>query len=56
MRTIRGEISPSRLQIIRTAYNKLDVNKDGQVKLDDIANLYDVSRHPDILEGRKTPE
>jgi hypothetical protein len=30
------------------AYDKLDVNKDGLVKLDDIAKLYDVSQHPDI--------
>jgi Ca2+-binding EF-hand superfamily protein len=34
----------------------LDVNKDGLVKLDDIAQIYDASRHPDVLEGRKTPQ
>ena len=32
-----------RIKFIRAAYNKLDANKDGQVKLDDIAMLYDVS-------------
>lgn len=32
------------------------MNKDGTVKLDDIAKLYDVSRHPEIISGRKTPE
>lgn len=30
-------MSQSRLQWIQKAYNKLDVNGDGQVKLDDIA-------------------
>lgn len=38
------------------AYDKLDVNKDGLVKLDDIAKIYDASQHPDVLQGRKTPE
>ncbi len=35
------------------AYNKLDINGDGLVKLDDIARIYDVSKHPDILSGKK---
>ena len=38
------------------AYEKLDVNKDGLVKLDDIAKIYDASKHPDVLDGKKTPE
>jgi len=38
------------------AYDKLDVNKDGQVTLDDIAKLYDVSQHPDVIQGKKTPK
>ena len=36
---------------IKAAYAKLDVNKDGQVTLDDIAKIYDVSKHPDVLKG-----
>jgi hypothetical protein len=31
------------------AYDKLDVNKDGLVKLDDICQIYDASKHPDYL-------
>ena len=30
------------------AYDKLDVIKDGIVRLDDIAKLYDVSHDPDV--------
>lgn len=26
------------------------------MRLDDISKLYDASRHPDVVEGRKTPE
>jgi len=42
--------------MIKLAYEKLDVNKDGQVTLDDVAKLYDVSMHPDVMAQRKTPE
>ena len=48
---IRGLAKPlnkERLSWIKAAYNKLDVNKDGQVTLDDIAKLYDVNSHPDV--------
>jgi Ca2+-binding EF-hand superfamily protein len=37
LRAIRGEPNANRLAIIRKAYQKLDVNGDGLVKLDDIA-------------------
>jgi hypothetical protein len=43
MRAIRGDLNETRLALIRKAYNKLDVNGDGTVTLDDIARLYDVS-------------
>ena len=32
------------------------MNKDGQVKLDDIAKIYDVSKNPDVLSGKKQPK
>ena len=53
---LRGELTPSRIGYIRQAYNKLDINGDGQVTLDDIAQIYDVSKHPDVIDGKKTPE
>lgn len=42
LRVLRGDLNPFRLSLIRKAYEKLDVNKDGLVKLDDIAKLYNV--------------
>jgi hypothetical protein len=32
------------------------VNRDGLVKLDDIAKIYDASKHPDVLSGRLSPD
>ena len=56
IRTIRGDLKASRKVIIREAYEKLDVNGDGSVKLDDIAKRYDATQHPDVVYGRKTTE
>jgi len=56
LRALRGDLSQSRIGYIRMAYDKLDINKDGQVTLDDIARIYDVSQHPDVMSGKKTPE
>ena len=56
LRALRGELNENRTGYIRQAYDKLDINKDGQVTLDDIARIYDVSQHPDVIDGKKTPE
>lgn len=49
LRALKGELNATRKAWIDKAYKKLDVNGDGLVKLDDIAKLYDVTRHPDVL-------
>ena len=56
LRALRGDLNAARTGWIRQAYDKLDINKDGQVTLDDIARIYDVSQHPDVIDGKKTPE
>lgn len=56
---VRGLAKPlnkDRLYWVRAAYNKLDVNKNGQVTLDEIAKLYDVNANPDVQNGRKAGE
>lgn len=32
------------------------MNGDGSVKLDDIAKIYDVSKHPDVIAGKDPKE
>lgn len=56
MRFLKGDINKFREGFIRQAYDKLDVNKDGNVTLEDIAKLYDASFHPDVISKKKTPE
>lgn len=56
IRFLRGEINAFWQNLILKAYKKLDVNRDGLVKLDDIAKIYDASKHPDVQMGWSTPE
>lgn len=53
---MQGDLNERRTAVIRQAYDKLDVNKDGQVRLEDVAQLYDASMHPDVLNGKKSPD
>lgn len=56
MVAIRGEMNAARLSWVSAAYDKLDVNKDGNVTLDDIAKLYDVSSMPEVTNGSMQPK
>lgn len=49
-------MNAARTELVKKAYAKLDVNGDGQVTLDDIAKIYDVSKHPEIVNGSATPK
>lgn len=46
-------MNDTRRNCVKKAYAKLDVNGDQQVKLDDIARLYDASQHPEVVDGRR---
>jgi Ca2+-binding EF-hand superfamily protein len=54
--TLRGDLNETRTASIRKAYEKLDVTKDGRVTLDDIARLYNVSSHPEVVNGSKSDQ
>jgi Ca2+-binding EF-hand superfamily protein len=49
-------MNSARLSWINAAYDKLDKNKDGQVTLDDIAKIIDISTFPEVVNGSKTPK
>jgi Ca2+-binding EF-hand superfamily protein len=54
--TLKGKLNDRRLRLVALAYEKLDRNGDGQVTLDDIAKIYDASKHPEVRSGRLTEE
>ena len=46
---IRGELSDFRRGLIEKAFRKLDKDGSGFIEIDDIRDLYNASKHPDVL-------
>ena len=53
---LRGDMNERRQRLVRMAFDVLDKTGDGRVTIEDIADTYDVSQHPDVVQGRLTPE
>ncbi len=45
-----------RRAIVDKAFDRLDIDKSGELEASDIKGLYNPSRHPAVLEGRKTED
>lgn len=56
LRGLRGNLTHRRREMIKQAFNKLDVDGSGVVTLENVANLYDASQHPGVMEGKLTEE
>ena len=54
LRIIRGDLTPGRLALVRRAYQKLDRDGSGVVDINDIKDVYNASKHPDVISGKKT--
>jgi Ca2+-binding EF-hand superfamily protein/6,7-dimethyl-8-ribityllumazine synthase len=52
---IRGELNDRRRDMVMQAYQVLDKDKNGSVDLNDIMGVYDASKHPDVIAGKKKP-
>lgn len=46
---IRGELNDYRRGLVEKAFRKLDKDGNGYIELDDIKDLYNASKHPDVL-------
>jgi len=56
LRTIRGPMNGNRKKIVKQAFDKIDKDNNGYVDINDIRGTYDASKHPDVLQGKKTEE
>ena len=54
LRIIRGDLSQARLSLVKKAFQKLDRDGSGVVEIDDIRDVYNASKHPDVISGKKT--
>lgn len=51
---LRPEMPARRMKLVREAYSILDSNGDGRVTVEDLADAYDCSQHPEVKNGSKT--
>lgn len=56
LRGVVGAMNQNRISLVRKAFEKLDTNRNGQVDLEDIKNLYNAKFHPDVKLGKKTED
>lgn len=56
LRIIRGDLTNNRAALVKKAFSKLDKDGSGVVDIDDIKGVYNASRHPDVLSGKKTTD
>ena len=54
-RAIRGPITQKcRRDILRVAFSRMDTDKSGILTLQEVAQKYDASQHPQVLKGQKS--
>jgi calcyphosin len=53
---IRGELNDYRRGLVEKAFRKIDRDGSGLIEIDDIKDLYIASKHPDVVQGRKTED
>jgi hypothetical protein len=53
---VRGELNEFRRGIIEKAFRKIDKDGSGEIDIDDIKDLYNATKHPDVVQGRKTEQ
>lgn len=45
-----------RKKLVGQAFDKIDKDKNGFVDIHDLKGVYNASRHPDVVSGKKTQE
>lgn len=53
---IRGELNDYRRSLVERAFRKIDKDSSGFIEIDDIKDIYNATKHPDVIQGRKTED
>ena len=51
---IKGDLSPRRRALVERAFQSLDKDGSGAVTVDEMMAVYDASKHPDVVAGKRT--
>ena len=54
--TLRGQLSPMRLELVRNAFNKLPINNFNNIRIEDLKSNFNASNHPDVVSGKQIKE
>lgn len=46
---VRGELNDFRKGLVEKAFRKIDKDGSGMIEIDDIKDLYNASKHPDVI-------
>lgn len=49
-------LSGARRETVLAAFKKIDADGSGSLTVDDVANVYNASAHPDVVQGKKSEE
>lgn len=52
--TIRGPMNATRKKIVNKAFDTMDKDGNGFLDIKDLKGVYDASRHPDVIQGKRT--
>jgi Ca2+-binding EF-hand superfamily protein/6,7-dimethyl-8-ribityllumazine synthase len=50
---VRGELNERRQQLVLMAFQVIDKDGSGILDMDDIKDVYDASKHPDVISGKR---
>jgi len=51
---IRGELNDFRASLVEKAFRKIDRDSSGFIEFEDIKDIYNAKKHPDVIQGKKT--
>jgi|TARA_B110000977_G_scaffold132451_3_gene168719 Ca2+-binding EF-hand superfamily protein len=52
--TVRGKLNPRRMALVQQAWLRLDKHNDGEVTLEELLDIYDVSQRKEVVDGKMT--
>jgi Ca2+-binding EF-hand superfamily protein len=56
IRSLRRPLNERRVNVVKQAFAKLDINGDGAIDAAEVAGMYDATSTPDVIGGRMTAE
>jgi Ca2+-binding EF-hand superfamily protein len=56
VRAIRGAMNDFRKAIVMKAFDHLDKDGNGWIDINDVRGVYNASKHPDVLSGKKNED